>query len=131
MGNFTVKNFTFKLLLLLPLLLLLWDTFVNVYYRYFDFSFVVQVLLFLLWGVEVWWVLKTRNMPLPVLVSAFVVIYLGFVIDKPLEFKSYVSNILWAALYTYLLRAYYLKSLKENTDGTREAGFGSSLQVEE
>ncbi|NJF25574.1 hypothetical protein [Thermococcus sp. Bubb.Bath] len=120
-----MSNFIFKLLLSLPLLLLLWETFVNIYYWYFNFSFIIKVLLLLLWSVEVWWVLKAKNMPLPVLASAFVIIYIGFVIDKPLEFKSYASNILWATLYTYLLREYYLKSLKEDSNGTREASFSS------
>ena len=114
MGNFTVKNFTFKLLLSLPLLLLLWDTFINVYYWYFDFSFVVQISLLLLWGVEVWWLLKNGVMPLQViLTSAFVVIYLGFAVDNPPKLSAYLSDALWALLYTYVLGDCYQKSLKE------------------
>ena len=124
MGNFTVKNFTFKLVMSLPLLLLLWDTFVNVYYWYFDLSFVVQVSLFLLWGVEVWWILENGTIPLPVfLVSAFVVIYLGFAVDNPPKISAYVSDALWALLYTYAVREGYLRSLEENTSSTQEASF--------
>ncbi len=124
MGNFTVKNFTFKLLLSLPLLLLLWETFVNIYYWYFDFSFVVQVLLLLLWSVEVWWILENGTMPLPVfLVSAFVVIYLGFAVDNPPKLSTYFSDALWAALYTYLLRRYYLRSLNNASANTQETSF--------
>ena len=119
-----MDNFIFKLLLSLPLLLLLWDTFVNIYYWYFDFSFVVQVSLLLLWSVEVWWILKNGTLPLPVLVvSAFVVIYLGFAVDNPPKLRAYLSDALWAALYTYLLVGYYRKSLKGNTPSTREVSF--------
>ena len=128
MGNFTVKNFTFKLLLSLPLLLLLWDTFVNVYYWYFDFSFVVQVSLFLLWSVEVWWILKNGTMSLPVfLVSAFIVIYLGFAVGNPPKLSAYLSDALWAVIYTYVLKEEYLRSLKENITSTHEAGFSNEV----
>lgn len=117
-----MDNFVFKLLLSLPLLLLLWDTFVNVYYWYFDFSFVVQVSLLLLWGVEAWWVIKNGTMPLPVLlVSAFVVIYLGFVVDNPPKLRAYLSDALWAVFYTYFFGEYYKKSLEENTSSRGEA----------
>ncbi len=113
-------NFTFKVLLLLPLYVLLGEILIHIYCGCFDFSFVVQVLLLLLWSMEVWWVLKTREMPLPVLASAFVVFYLAYIIDDPPSFRVYVSA-LWTALYPYLLREYYLKSLKENTTSTQEA----------
>jgi len=117
-------DFTFKLLLSLPLLLLLWDTSVNVYYWYFDFSFVLQVSLLLLWGVEMWWVLKTGNMSLPVfLVSAFVVIYLGFAVDNPPKLSDYLSDVLWAALYTCLLGEYYLKLSKRDSANMQEINF--------
>jgi len=121
-----MSNFTFKLLLSLPLLLLLWETFVNIYYMYFDFSFIVQVLLVLLWSVEMWWVLKTGDMPLPVIVTAFVVTYIGFIVDSPLRLRVYVGNALWAVLYTYLLRGYHLRSSKnERTANTQETSFSS------
>ena len=126
MGNFTVKNFTFKLILSLPLLLLLWHTFVNVYYWCFDLSFVIQVSLALLWGVEVWWILKNGTMPLSVfLVSAFIVIYLGFAVDNPPKLSAYLSDVLWAMLYTYVLKEEYLRSLKENITSTREVSFSN------
>lgn len=70
--------------------------------------------------------LKTGDMPLPVfLVSAFVVIYLGFAVDNPPKLSAYFSDALWAALYTYILRGYYLKSLNERTANTQETGFSS------
>jgi hypothetical protein len=100
------------------------EVLIHVYYLYFDFSFVVQVSLLLLWGVEVWWILKNGTLPLPVLVvSAFVVIYLGFAVDNPPKLRAYLSDALWAALYTYLLVGYYRKSLKGNTPGTGKASF--------
>ncbi|WP_297437444.1 hypothetical protein [Thermococcus sp.] len=116
-----MDNFVFKVLLSLPLLLLLWDALVNIYYWYFDFSFVVQVSLLLLWGVEVWWVLKNSTIPLPVLiVSAFVVVYIAFVVDNPPKLNAYFSDALWAVLYTYLLGNYYQKSLKGNASSMGE-----------
>ena len=115
-------NFTFKILLLLPLYVLLGEILIHLYYKYFDFSFVVQVLLFLLWGVEVWWVLKTKKLPIPVLVSGFVVFYLAYIIDSSPSSKTYLGA-LWTVLYPYLLREYYLKSLNDDTAGTHEAGF--------
>ena len=124
MGKFVVRDFTFKLLLSLPILLLLWDIFVNIYYWYFDFSFVVQVSLLLLWGVEGWWITKNGTMPFPVLlVSAFVVIYLGFAVDNPPKLGAYLSDALWAVLYTYLLGNYYQKSLRGNASSTGEVRF--------
>lgn len=128
MGRFVVENFTFKLLLSLPLLLLLWDTFVNVYYWYFDFSFVVQISLLLLWSVEVLWILKNGTMPVPVLLtSAFVVIYLGFTVDNPPKLSAYLSDALWAVLYTYLLGSVYRKSLKKNTTDTEVINFSEKV----
>ena len=118
-----MDNFTFKLLLLLPLYVLLGEVLIHIYCKYFDFSFVVQVLLLLLWSVEVWWVLKTGDMPLPVLVSAFVVFYLAYVVDSPPNLRVYVGNALWIALYTYLLRRYYLRSLNNASANTQETSF--------
>jgi hypothetical protein len=111
-------DFTFKLLLYLPGLLLLWESFVNIYYWYFNFSFVLQVSLLLLWGVTVRWVLKTRQMPAPVVASAFVVMYLSLVVDgiNP-TLRTYLDNALWAGAYAYLLRAYHLKSGREQVQG--------------
>ena len=124
MNKFVVKNFTFKLLLSLPLLLLLWDTFVNIYYWYFDFSFVVQISLLLLWSMEMWWLFKNGTVPPPVLLtSAFVVIYLGFAVDNPPKLGAYLSDALWALLYTYVLGDCYKKLSKKTTASTQEASF--------
>jgi len=116
-----MNNFVFKVLLSLPLYILLGEVLIHVYYLYFDFSFVVQVSLLLLWGVEVWWILKNGTLPLPVLVvSAFVVFYLGLAVDSPIKLSVYVDNALWAVLYAYILVGYYRKSLKGNTASTEE-----------
>lgn len=105
----------FKLLLSLPLLLLLWESFANIYYWYFDFSFALQVSLLLLWSVIIWWVIKTKEMPLPIVASAFVVVYLSFVVGSiDLSLRTYLENALWAGAYTYLLRSYYMKWAKDN-----------------
>ena len=112
-------NITFKVLLVLPLYLLSMEALIHIYAQSFDFSFVVILLMLLLWSVEVWWIFKNGSeaMPLPVLlVSAFVAFYLSYVFDKPLTLSVYGKNALWAFLYTCILREEYLKSLKESDE---------------
>ncbi|WP_297072606.1 hypothetical protein [Thermococcus sp.] len=59
---------------------------------------------------------QERHMPLPVfLVSAFIVIYLGFAVDNPPKLSAYLSDVLWAVLYTYALKEEYRRSVRENT----------------
>lgn len=116
-------SFTFKVLLLLPLLLLSWESFVNIYYWHFDFSFVLQVSLLLLWSFTVWWVLKTRQMPAPVVASAFVIMYLALVVDSMSPgIGTYFDNIIWAGAYAYLLRSYYMEWARGGVSGGDERG---------
>ena len=119
-------NITFKVLLVLPLYLLSMGALIHIYAQSFDFSFVVILLMLLLWSVEVWWIFKngSATMPLPVLlVSAFSVIYISFVVDEPLKLSVYGKNTLWALLYTYAVRVGYLRSLEDNISSTQEASF--------
>ena len=117
-------NITFKVLLVLPLYLLSMEALLHIYAPSFDFSFVVIVLMLLLWSVEVWWIFENGSeaMPLPVLlVSAFAVIYLSFVVDEPLKLSVYGKNALWAFLYAYAIRNGYLRSLKKAGENTSMA----------
>jgi len=121
-----MNDFTFKLLLSIPLYILLAEVLIHIYYLYFDFSFVVQLSLLLLWSVEVWWVLKKGIMPLPVLLaSAFVVFYLGLVVDSPLKLSVYVNNALWAILYTYVLGDCYRRLLNKNATAIQGDSFSN------
>ncbi|AHL23453.1 hypothetical protein [Thermococcus nautili] len=120
-------NLTFKVLLLLPLYLLSMEALIHIYAQSFDFSFVVILLMLLLWSVEVWWIFKNGSeaMPLSVLlVSAFVAFYLSYVVDKPLKLSVYGKNALWAFLYAYAIRDGYLRSLKEAGENASMAGQG-------
>ncbi|WP_297062182.1 hypothetical protein [Thermococcus sp.] len=47
--------------------------------------------------------------------SAFIVIYLGFAVDNPPKLSAYLSDVLWAVLYTYALKEEYRRSVRENT----------------
>ncbi|WP_456367208.1 hypothetical protein [Thermococcus sp.] len=108
MKDFTWDNFMFTILLLLPLALLLFEALLNAYcWSYCGIlkpSLFIQLSLALLWSVEVWWVLSTKKLPTPVLVSSFFVFYLAYVVDNPPKLSTYLSNILWAMLYTYALK---------------------------